>query len=395
MSSKYFPEAYANVQAAMDGQASESGFGWVQQFEAAFAAKLEVPFAVATNSGTSAIHAGLAALGVQPGDEVISPALTVVMDSFCTLYLGATPVFADVDERTWNIDPDDVKRKISSRTKAIIVVSWFGAPVDMEPFHEISAQFGIPVLDDSAETLLARNPAGKYSGTDASIGVFSFEEKKHLTTGGEGGMLVTADPELAERARKFAGLGYRHLTASAGRTSLDAAVFQNPDYERFSDLGLNYRMTPITAAIGLGQLAHLDEIVQRRKTCAELFLAALDGCSWLIPQVSPSNSDHAYYSLGLKYEGFEAVGATWVDFYEEFRSRGGDGFYGNCLNPFREPVFRHLGLEQLSKSALKSCPVAVGLQPRIMAMKTNYRSLQDARVQADILYETISEISSG
>lgn len=371
----YSQSARTNALAAMNGQPAAGGRSWVEAFEEAFASRLDVPYAIAMNSGTSAIHAGLAALGVDRGGEVISPALTVVMDSFATLYLGARPVFADIDPHTWLVDPADVEAKITDRTQAVIVVSWFGAPVDMRPFNEISQKYGIPLLDDSAETLFARSPSGRFAGTEADFGVFSFEQKKHMTTGGEGGMLVTSSKAFAERARKFAGIGYRHLTAAAGRTSLDSSVFHDPSYQRFDSVGFNYRMTPISAAIGIGQLDEIDDALFWRRQCARSLLEVISGCEWLTPQREPLGAEHAYYTLGLRYDGDLHHGHSWQDFYAAFVRFGGDGFYGNCLNPFREPVFETSSiLTRVRKTAMASAPIAVGLQPRLMAFKTNYRS---------------------
>jgi len=387
---KYSREATEYVLQALEGGPSPRGLTWVEDFEVSFAERLDVPFAVAMNSGTSAIHAGLAALGVGPGDEIISPALTVVMDSFAALYLGAVPVFADVDPMTWNVDPRDVEQKITSRTRAIIAVSWFGAPVDIAPLRDLSVRTGIPILDDSAETLLAKAASGRYAGTEADIGVFSFEQKKHLTTGGEGGMLVTSDPDLAASARRFGGIGYRHLTASAGRTSLDAATFHDPQYARFSSVGFNYRMTPLTAAIGLGQLLRLDEALWWRRHCADGFLSVVDDCEWLTPQLAPEGAEHAFYTLGLRYDGDQHHGKTWQEFYKAFVRFGGDGFYGNCLNPYREPVFQSTPrLASVAEQGISTNPVANELQPRIMALKTHYRDEQELGVQLEALSQAV------
>ena len=394
MSQKYFTESYVHVKSVMDGEVPESGLGWVSEFEARFSDHLEVEYAVAMNSGTSALHAGLHALGVGPGDEVISPALTVIMDSYATLAQGAKPVFADVSEESWLIDPLDVERKITRRTKAIIVVSWFGAPVNMEPFREISRRYRIPILDDSAETLLARDAEGYFAGTAADVGVFSFEEKKHLTTGGEGGMLVTNSIERAQAARRFAGIGYKHLSAGQGRTSLDAAVFQNPTYERFASFGLNYRMTPVAAALGLGQLDHVQELISMRQRNAALFLEVLSDFPWMVPQRQVAGSDHAYYTLGVCYEGEREIGVPWSEVYRRFRENGGDGFYANCLCPFQEPIFAsNPDFSALVEQGAESCSVAVALQPKIMAFKTHYRSEKDAQVQAGILAATLGSLS--
>ena len=393
--SKYFGEASDFLQQAIRGNQSPSGKGWVNEFERRFADRLEVEYAIATNSGTSAIHAGLAALGVGPGDEVISPALTVIMDAFATIALGATPIFADVDPDSWIMDPLDVESKISTRTKAIIVVSWFGLPVDMEPYRVLSEKYRLPILDDSAETLFVRDRRGAFAGTSAHVGAFSFEEKKHLTTGGEGGMLVTNSEDLAIRARKFAGLGYKHMTAQSGRTSLDASVFQQPEYQRFDSFGLNYRMTPITAAIGLGQLENLETLLERRKRNASLFLEVIQDWPWMIPQRAPDGSDHGYYTLGIRYEGEQYAGVSWHKFYELFRDAGGDGFYANCQCPFNEPFFAEDPKRRsIANQGLVTCPTAVELQKKVMAFKTHYVSNQEAEQQARALRMVLEKISS-
>ena len=392
--SKYFPESIEFVNQALMGRAAPGGGSWVQEFESQFAQKVGSKYAVSMNSGTSALHAGLASLGVGPGDEVISSAVTVIMNSFATLYLGATPVFADVNPNSWNLDPADVRKKITDRTKAIIVVGWFGLPVDMEPFLEIERETGIPILDDAAESLGSVDHNGNRSGSTATVGIFSFEEKKHMTTGGEGGMLVTNDATIAEKSRKFAGIGYRHLTAELGRTSLNAEIFQNPYYERFSEIGFNYRMTPIAAALGMGQLKNLDEIIQKRQFAAECILNAVKDCDWITPQVSPVGTINSYYTVGLRFDGEKKKGISWVSFYKRFRELGGDGFYGNCLNPFLEPVFSSdSSLIDIAGLARSACPIAVELQPHIMAFKTNYRDTKDAERQGHRLSQLIYEIS--
>ena len=202
-------------------------YSLTQEFEEKFCEKFGVDYSVAINSATSGLHAALAAAGVGPGDEVIQPSVTVIMDAYATLYLGATPVFVDINPETWNIDVNEIEKSITEKTKAIIVVSLYGLPVDIDPIMDLARKHNITVIDDSAETVLS-DYKGKYSGTCADIGVFSFEKTKHITSGSEGGMVVTNSEELAKKVRKFGGIGYKNLTATAGRTSLASSIFQNP-----------------------------------------------------------------------------------------------------------------------------------------------------------------------
>jgi len=365
-------------------------FPWVQRFEEAFASKVGTSYAIAVNSGTSGLHAALFAAGVGPGDEVIQPSINVVMDAYVAYHLGAIPVFVDVDPETWNIDSKKIEAKITPRTKAIIAVSLYGLPVDIDPIMEIAARYNLIVIDDSAETLMGKYK-GKVAGTQAHIGVFSFEKSKHITSGNEGGMIVTSDERLATLSRKFAGIGYKNLTASAGRTSLNASVFQNPDYERFDTIGLNYRMNAITAAVGLAQLERVDQLVERRKVIGAMFLDAVKGCSWLKPQKVSSYSEHSYFTFGVIYEGMQSVGIDWKEFYNRYVKLGGDGFYACWKNPYMEPSL--LGKKMGGQSFAKGlCPIAEDMQRKIMAFKTNYRDLDKAREKIQILSKLIDEI---
>ncbi len=375
----------------MDTEDPENkSISWVQRFEEAFAAKVGASYAIAVNSGTSGLHAALYAAGVGPGDEVIQPAMTVVMDSYATIHLGGVPVFADIVPETQHIDPADIVRKITPRTKAILTVSWQGLPVDLDPILEIAREHGLVVVDDSAQTMMGRYK-GKISGANAHIGVYSFENKKHLTTGSEGGMIVTSDPELATRARKFAGIGYKHMTSTAGRTHLALSAVQDPSYERFDTIGLNYRMNAVSAAIGLAQLERVDHIVARRQACGRLFLEAIAGCSWMVPQRVATEIEHSFYTFAVDYRGEAERGVKWKDFYHRYLDLGGDGFYGCVVTPYLEPALRgrEFGGRRMERGL---CPKAEALQLRVMQFKTNYRDLGLARQKAEILSRLIDEI---
>jgi len=363
---------------------------WPQRFEEAFAQKLGVKHAVACNSGTSGLHMALYAAGVGPGDEVITPALTVVMDSYAAIHLGATPVFADVNPDTFLIDAKNIEEKFTDKTKAIMVVSLEGLSVDMDPIMTLAEKHNLTVIEDSAQTLLGTYH-GRQAGTIAHLGMFSFESKKHMTCGSEGGMVVSNDPELAMRARKFGGIGYKHMTASAGRTHLAMSTVQDPAYERFDTIGLNYRMNEISAAVGLAQLERLDEMVARRQQVARLFDDATKDCDWFQAQVTPDGYVNSYYTYAVKYQGAEKHGVSWKEFYNRYLEAGGDGFYGACLIPYLEPALigKTFGSVTCGKVL---CPVAEDLQSRIMQFKTNYRDLQVAQKKAQILGELIDKM---
>ena len=360
---------------ALDSETPENkNFPWVQKLEEAFSKGIGSKYAIAVNSGTSGLHAALYAVGVGPGDEVIQPSKTVVMDSYVTMHLGAVPVYVDICPKSWNIDATKIEEKITSKTKAIIVVSLYGLPVDIDPILEIARRYDLKVIDDSAETLMTRYKNG-YAGTHSHIGVYSFEKSKHMTSGSEGGMLITSDENLAVRARKFAGIGYKGLTAEAGRTSLASSVYQNPDYERFDTIGFNYRMNAITASIGLAQFERIHELVERRKKVGNLFLEAVNGCDWIETQEIPSHSEHSYFTFGLLYEGSEMRGVSWKSFYDRYKSIGGDGFYACWKPPYMEPSLKGKELNgQVFDSGL--CPIAEDYQKIIMPLNQTIEILR-------------------
>lgn len=365
----------------------KSSKSWVNELETQFANKLEVNHAIACNSGTSGLHAALFAANIGPGDEVIIPALTVIMDAYPVMHLGGTPIFADVDNNTHLLSIEEIEKKITSKTKAIITVAWEGLSCDMDSILDLAKKNNILVIDDSARNILGKYK-GRYAGTLADINVFSFEAKKHMTAGGEGGMIITDNPILAERVRKFSGIGYRHLSADAGRTHLAISEVQDPNYMRFDTIGLNYRMNDISAAVALGQLERIDEIVKNRQTVAKLLIDAMSDCEWLIPQHVPNDCEHSYYTVAADFLGETEIGVSWKEFYNKYLQMGGDGFYSIVAIPYLEPSLRgKLIGNQLCEPGL--CPISEGLQKRVMCFKTNYRDLKVARQKAEILNQLI------
>ena len=366
------------------------GRSWPERLEEKFSDVTGAKHAVACNSGTSGLHMALYAAGVGPGDEVISPALTVVMDAYATIHLGGMPVFAEVDPATFNIDPEDVAAKITPRTQAILTVSLEGLSADMDPIMKLADEHNLIVVEDSAQALLGTYH-GKMAGTTGHLGVFSFENKKHMTSGSEGGMVVSNDPDLATRARKFGGIGYKHMTASAGRTHLALSTVQDPAYERFDTIGLNYRMNEVSAAVGLAQLERIEEMVARRREVAAMFTDAVSGCDWMAAQETPDGLENSYYTFAVKYLGAEERGIPWKDFYDRYLKAGGDGFYGACMIPYLEPALR--GKTFGSTTCEKGlCPVAEDMQGRIMQFKTNYRDPETAKQKTAVLAGVIDDI---
>ena len=374
---------------------SSTGGSWCQTLEEKFAEKFESKYAVAMNSGTSTLHAALEAVGVGAGDEVISPALTVIMDTTATIHANAVPVYADIDPETFNIDPEDIERKITDKTKAIIAVSLYGLPCDMDRIMEIANKHNIAVIEDNAQCFLSTYK-GRLAGSSGHVSSWSFENSKHMSCG-EGGIITTNNDKYAEVARKVAGHGYKNLGASYGQIKLNQSVYQNPNYKRHDSIGWNYRMPEFNAAIALAQLEDLEQKVDLRIKVASLFLDAIAGCRYITPQLVPEGYEHSYFTLGLLYEGAEKIDVTWEDFRKKYISFGGDGFYGAWSVPYLEPVMasrayvkRYPEIYEDTSYREGLCPVAESIQSKLMQFKTNYRDMALARSKADALRKTIN-----
>lgn len=253
-------------------------------FEDAFAEKIEAGHAVAVGSGSEALLVSLQAMGVRAGDEVIVPDMTFISTATAAMYLGARPVIADITLTDYNLEIDGIERHITEKTKAFIPVHYAGQTADMGPLKKIAAQNGFQILEDAAEAHLARYEGGGFAGTIGDAGIFSFTPTKLMTTG-EGGMIVTNDEAIAQECRLIRNFG-------------DRGKFD------WGELGFNFRMTDIAAAIGLCQLAKLDEIVAARKVKAKKYNAAFEGVEAIVTPWARTAEDINYqlYTIRLRTE---------------------------------------------------------------------------------------------
>ncbi len=352
-----------------------------EELEIRFAKKFGVNYAIAVNSGTSALHSAVGGLGIGPGDEVIVPPLTFAATGFAPLYIGAVPIFADIDPLTFNIAPDSILKKITKRTKAIITVSLYGLPPEMDRIMFIAKKYNLKVIEDNAQCVFGKYK-GKIAGTIGDVSIFSFQRSKHLTAG-DGGMVITNDESLAEKIRKFSDLGYTTLKAKPGAHSICKEELQQPDFKRHECLGFNFRMPEVCAAMALGQLDKLDMLIQRRIAIARLYEEAIQGCDWLIPQKTPEDVEHSYWTYVLKLDTSK-TNVSWIQFRKTFLQKGGEPFYGAWSLTYLEPALE--GMRGL-------CQVAESLQPYLIQLKTNFESIDYAKKQADALAQTIDKLS--
>lgn len=258
---------------------------FVAEFEQRFAERIEVQHAASVSNGTLALHLALMALGIGPDDEVIVPTLTYIASGNAVAYTGAKPVFVDSLRGTWQIDPEDVRRHITPRTRAIMPVHLYGQACDMDALMAIAAEHRLFIVEDCAEAF-GTMYKGRHVGTFGDISTFSFFGNKTITTG-EGGMVVSNDKTLIERARHLKGQGL-----AAHREYWHDVV------------GYNYRMTNIQAAIGLAQLERADEFIGRKRELAARYTAALEGLPVEVHKEA-AETVHSYWMFSILVERAE------------------------------------------------------------------------------------------
>ncbi len=274
-----------------EGAAEVVRSGWliqgpkVAEFEERFADMVGAEHAIAVNSGSSALLVAMGALGVGRDDEIVAPDMTFVSTASAALFLGARPRFCDLEMDYYGMDPETLERWITPKTKAIVPVHYAGHSAEMEGILEVADRHGIPVLEDAAESHLARYRGGAFTGTLGRIGIFSFTPSKPMTTG-EGGMIVTDDADLADRCRLFRNFG---------------------DHGKFdwAELGFNFRLPEALGAVGLAQLDRLPEAVRRRRAIAARYDEALaDRPEVVTPKERhPEDANYQLYTIRIPGNG--------------------------------------------------------------------------------------------
>ena len=269
---------------------TKGSFG--KRLEKAFAEKVGAKYAYACTSGTAAIHIAVAAVNPNPGDEIITTSITDMGALTPLMYRGVVPVFAEVDPKTLNVTAETIKAKISDRTRAIIVTHLFGNPCDMAPIMELAREKNIPVIEDSAQTFLAK-AGDQFAGAVGDIGCFSLQQGKHMTTG-EGGMVVTNDEKLARHMFLYINKAWGYGDA-------------NPDHYF---MALNYRISELQAAVALGQLEKLEECVTNRQKTAAMLTDLLQGIEGVETPVIAEGNTHVYWKYCLTIDDSKIEGGS-------------------------------------------------------------------------------------
>ena len=398
LSWRFDEREYQYIKEVLDsGFASGTSGNMNTRLEKAFSKKIGRKFAITFNSGTTTLHTALWALGVGYGDEVIVTPLTVISCMNAILYCNAIPVFADIDPDTFLLDPEDIKKKITPRTKAIMPVHLYGQVCNMTEIMAIAKEYNLVVVEDCAQCYLGTHK-GKLAGTFGDVGSWSFENSKHITTG-DGGIIACDDEELADSIRKLNTQGFRNATAVSGKIRVSKDIFQNPSYKRHDRFGFMYRLPEVAAALGLAQVEKLDWFVAKREQMAQMYMEAIQAanCDFLKPQQVPKGDRNTYYTFAVKYLKDDV---KWEDFRKKYCENGGDGIYAAWTLCYQEDsipdvkrILTSIGLDGRLNTERGICPNAEKVQPLLMQFTTNQRDEEEMKIQADALYKTIKEFS--
>lgn len=340
----------------------------IKEFEKKVADYVGAKYAVAVANGTAALHSACYAANIGKGDEVITTPITFAASSNCAFYCGAVPVFADIDPKTYNIDPSDIEKKITDRTKAIIAVHFTGQPCDMGRIHEIANKHGLIVIEDAAHALGAVYE-GKKVGSLSEMTTFSFHPVKHITTG-EGGMVLTNHQELYERLKLF---------RTHGITREEHLLRKNdgPWYYEQLDLGYNYRITDIQCALGISQMKKLPYFLERRKEIAERYQEAFADCDNIQCPYQKPGCENAWHLYVIRIKGGKRK-----EIFEKLREAG-IGVNVHYIPVYQHPYYQEHGYKDIS------CPNAEQYYEEAISLPI-YPALKEA--EQEYVIETVQKI---
>lgn len=349
-------------------------------------------YSVTINSCTSALHIALLSLGCKQGDEVLVPSLTPVMCANAIIFTGATPVFVDVDQDTFLMSPEDLIKKITLKTKVILLVHMYGGINNCKLFKKIAKKNNLLIVEDCAESFGGKDENGKLVGTMGDVACWSFQTAKHLTCG-DGGILSTNNKKIAIKIRMYSNLGFKFLTASADKILVSKNSLQNPKTDRFKLIGYNYRMNEFSAAVALAQLERAKFYLKMRRKVSKKFIKIIEKYNILKVQKINEKTYSTFYTLSAKLIKKNIV---WKNFRKKFIEFGGDPIYAASKILQDEPSIKYSKLgrcfKTCSSSCLKKCkgtPVAKKLQKEIFNFTTNQGSVKEINKQCKALERTL------
>ncbi|MFW5889611.1 MAG: UDP-4-amino-4,6-dideoxy-N-acetyl-beta-L-altrosamine transaminase [Bacillota bacterium] len=336
----------------------------INEFEEKFADYVDAKYAVAIANGTAALHAATYAADINEGDEVITTPITFAASANSILYQNATPVFADIDPDTYNINPESIEKKITDKTKAIIPVHYTGQPCEMDKIMEIADRYNLTVISDAAHAVGAEYK-GQKIGSIADMTTFSFHPVKHITTG-EGGMITTDSKELYDKLIKFRTHG---ITKDSSEYINES---HGPWYHEQQELGYNYRITDIQCALGISQLEKIDKFLARRREMVKEYNKAFSDFEGIIipEQLKNTNSAWHLYVIQLK---LEKLTADRKEIFKALRAKN-LGVNVHYIPVYYHPYYQNLGYKK------GICPNAEKLYERIITIPL-YPKMTDQQVE--------------
>jgi len=339
------------------------GMNWaagpkIEEFERKIAEYLGIKYVVVFNSGTSALHAVLLAYGIGPGDEVIVPPFTFIATANAVLMVGAKPVFADIEPERYGLDPEDVKRKITSKTKAIIPVHYGGCPCKIHELQKLAKDYNLLLIEDAAESFGAKGQ-GQLVGTFGDSAMFSFCQTKVFTTG-EGGCIATNSRDIYEKLK---------LIRSHGRAE-DIDYFSGEDYMDYINLGYNFRMPDMIAALGISQLKKVDKLIQIRRNCAVYLTSLLSEVEDVIIPSFSSDTFHVYQEYYIRIKSGEET----RDAFKKYLAENGIGTRISFPPIYKTKFYRKLGHEDNLQVAerISSCALTLPFYPTLTNEEMDY-----------------------
>lgn len=344
----------------------------IGRFEEDFARYVGTKYAVAVSSGTAALHACCFAIGIKAGDEVITTPLTFAASANCVLYCGGTPVFADIDKNTYNIDPVEIEKKITSRTKAIIPVHFTGQPCDMNTIHGIADQYGLKVIEDAAHASGA-DYFGKKIGSLSDMTIFSFHPVKHMTTC-EGGMITTNDQELYKKLK-----GFRAYCLTKDYEQMKDKT-DGPWHYEIQGLGYNYRISDVMCALGRSQLKKLDRFVAKRREVAARYNEELSNVKGIILPYQKKGCNSSWHLYTIQVEDNRRL-----EVYTKMKEAG-IGVDVHYLPVYRHPYYQENGYSGVC------CPNAEKVYSQILSIPIFYQLSYE---QQTYVIDTIKSIVQG
>ena len=296
---------------------------FVKEFEEKMAARVNRQFGIAVTNGTAALEVAVQALGLHEGDEVIMPTFTIISCAEAVVRVGAKPVLVDCDTQTFNMCAEDVKKRITANTKAIMIVHLYGLPVDVDPILEVAKKYDLRIIEDAAE-MHGQTYKGRSCGSFGDISIFSFYPNKHITTG-EGGMVLTDDEALFERCKKIRNL-----------------CFEPDRRYQHHELSGNYRFTNLQAAVGLAQLEKLDEFVEKKRYIGKYYTDKLQNVKGIrLPILKTEYAENIYWVYGIVLD--DDIPFDNVEMQKRLKEKGiGSRTFFWCMH--EQPVFQEMGL---------------------------------------------------